>query len=148
MSVYAESSAVLAWLLSEERGEEIARRLAAAERVVASDLTLVECDRALVRGVADERFTEVAAADRRLLLESAAASWVVLHLEPDVFDRAKRPFPREPVRTLDALHLALALTARAALPDLEVLSLDRRVRENATALGLVVTPADPTTMAP
>ncbi|MEN8148606.1 MAG: hypothetical protein ABFS86_02215 [Planctomycetota bacterium] len=42
--------------------------------------------------------------------------------------------------SLDALHLAMALRARASAPDLEVLSLDRRIRENARALGLVVTP--------
>jgi len=138
--VYAETSAILSWLLAEAAGEQVAGRLAAARQVIASDLTLAECHRALVRGVADGRFMEAAAMERRRILKRASRVWSVLHLDAEAFERASRPFPAEPVRTLDALHLALALTARAALPDLEVLSLDRRVRENATALGLVVTP--------
>jgi len=49
VSVYAESSAVLAWLLDEGLGAEVRRLLAAQDLVVASDLTLIECDRVLLR---------------------------------------------------------------------------------------------------
>jgi hypothetical protein len=58
----------------------------------------------------------------------------------DVVERARRPFPTEPVRTLDALHLASALVARAAVSELAVLSLDQRVRENAERLGFETVP--------
>lgn len=54
----------------------------------------------------------------------------------DVLSRAARGFPIEPVRTLDALHLATALAFTAVFPDLEILSLDRRITDNARALGL------------
>lgn len=46
MTLYAESSAVLAWLLGEKSGEAIRRALLGADLVVASDLTVFECDRA------------------------------------------------------------------------------------------------------
>jgi len=46
----------------------------------------------------------------------------------------------EPVRTLDALHLATALVSNAAVADLEVLSLDARIREAASALGFQLQP--------
>ncbi len=49
MIVYAESSAVFSWLLGEPAGPVVRRTLEAAEFVVASDLTLVECDRAFHR---------------------------------------------------------------------------------------------------
>ena len=49
MIVYAESSAVLSWLLGEPPGPAVRRTLEAAEFVVASDLILVECDRAFHR---------------------------------------------------------------------------------------------------
>lgn len=52
MILYAESSAVLAWLLGEEMGEPVRQLLAAAEGVVTSELTLLECDRVLHRSVA------------------------------------------------------------------------------------------------
>ena len=50
MNLYAESSAILAWLMGEDGGDEIRYRLQAAELVLTSDLTLVECDRVLHRG--------------------------------------------------------------------------------------------------
>jgi hypothetical protein len=45
------------------------------------------------------------------------------------------------VRTLDAIHLASALMSREVWPELGVLSLDDRVRANASALGYLVLPA-------
>ena len=41
------------------------------------------------------------------------------------------------MRTVDAIHLATALELAAAFPDLQLLSFDRRVRDNAEALGIV-----------
>ena len=49
---YAESSAVLAWLLGEDAAPHVREVLSRAELVVASDLTLLECDRVLIRAVA------------------------------------------------------------------------------------------------
>ena len=139
-ALYAESSAVLAWLLGEPAGEAVRQALAGAERVIASDLTLVECDRGLVRAWITTRVSEAAAADRKGLLAAAAAHWDLLHLEAEVVERARRPFPNEPLRTLDALHLASALVARAALPGLALLSLDDRVRDGGRALGFELLP--------
>jgi hypothetical protein len=59
----------------------------------------------------------------------------------DVLEAAKRPFPNEPVRTLDAIHLASALLARSAISGLALLSLDLRVRAAAAALGFKVLPS-------
>ena len=55
---------------------------------------------------------------------------------------ARGPFPGEPIRALDAIHLATALVIRDIYPDLRVLSLDQRVRQNAAALGFEVVPAE------
>ena len=136
MMVYAESSAVLAWLLGDERGEEAARHLADADGVVASDLTRVECERVLIRAWSTGLLTEAEAADHQAVLARAASRWTRLRVDDEVIERALRPFPVEPVRTLDALHLGSALLARSAAPGLRVLTLDQRVRENAERLGL------------
>jgi predicted nucleic acid-binding protein len=135
MRLYAESSAVLTWLLGDTRDEDVRGCLASAELVIASDLTLVECDRVLIRAVALGELTEADAASRRADLTAAAAHWTVLRIGGEVIDRARRPFANEPIRTLDALHLASALAARAAVPDLAVLSLDDHIRTNARTLG-------------
>jgi hypothetical protein len=56
-------------------------------------------------------------------------------MSDDVARRSEEAFPIEPVRTLDAIHLASALFLRQALPDLAIVSADERVRMNARALG-------------
>jgi hypothetical protein len=52
----------------------------------------------------------------------------------------RQPFPGDPIRTLDAIHLASALVARAAVAGLALLSLDNRMRRSASRLGLDVHP--------
>jgi hypothetical protein len=101
---------------------------------------LVECDRALIRARVSLRLHATEVEKRRALLQTTATHWALMAIGPAVIDRARRPFPVEPVRTLDALHLASALGAKETLDDLAVLSLDRRVRSAASAIGLSVVP--------
>jgi predicted nucleic acid-binding protein len=143
MSLYAESSAVLAWLLDEAAGTFVRQTLSDTEIVVASDLTLIECDRVLHRAAALGELTEADVADRRAYLASAAAHWHVLRLGPEVVERARQPFPGDPIRTLDAMHLASALVARSAVAGLALLSLDERIRSVGKRLGLTLLPNDP-----
>ncbi len=141
MNLYAESSAVLAWLLDERTAPEVRRLLGEAQVIVASDLTLIECDRVLLRAVALKELTEAEAADRRAHLIEAAAHWQLLRIAGEVVDRSRQPFPGDPIRTLDAIHLASLLVARSAVVGLRMLSLDDRVRHAATGLGVEVEPA-------
>jgi predicted nucleic acid-binding protein len=131
---------VLAWLFGEPSGEATREALASAEMVLASELTLVECDRVLIRAQMAGGIGEAELADRRAALNRSSAHWHLVRLGGEVLERARRPFPKESVRTLDALHLASALVARAAMPGLSFLSLDRRVRSSAAALGFAVVP--------
>jgi uncharacterized protein with PIN domain len=140
VNLFAESSAVLAWLLEEPTAETVLRLLGEGELVVASDLTLVECDRVLIRAAATGALAEAEAARRRARLAAAATHWHLLRLDEEVIERSRRPYPHEPIRTLVALHLASALVAGAAVPDLALLSLDERVRSNAERLGFRVVP--------
>jgi len=140
VNLYAESSAVLAWLLDESTAPDIRRLLNEAEIIVASDLTLIECNRVLLRTVALKEMTEAEAADRRAHLAAAAAHWQILRIASDIVDRARQPFPGEPIRTLDAIHLASLLAGRSAVRGLGLLSLDDRVRNSAKGLGVDVVP--------
>jgi len=140
VNLYAESSAVLAWLLDEHSAADVRRSLAAAEIIIASDLTLIECDRVVIRAAALGELTEAEAADRRAHLTVAASHWQILRVAPEIVERARQPFPGEPIRTLDAIHLASALVARTAIVGLTLLSLDDRVRKAGKKLGLEVIP--------
>ena len=139
--VYAESSAVLASLLSESAGKVVDRELSKADQVVTSLLTLVECCRGLARARMLGRISAEQERSAVRLLETRAAGWNVLDMSADVAGRARGAFPHEPVRTLDALHLATASIFSDALGSIRVLSLDGRVRTNAAALGMPVAPA-------
>jgi predicted nucleic acid-binding protein len=136
--VYAESSAVLAWLLGEPPGLAVRRALEAAEFVVTSDLTLIECDRALHRAqslgqLSAEGFAELSSEVRRI-----AAGWILLRLSDEIVERARGSFPAEPIRSLDALHLASALTTVALMPETAILTLDDRVQRCSRGLGLTL----------
>jgi predicted nucleic acid-binding protein len=140
VNLYAESSAVLGWLLDENSAAHVRQSLVAAEIIVASDLTLIECDRVILRAAALGDLTEAEAADRRAHLTAAASHWQILRIAPEIVERARQPFPGEPIRTLDAIHLASALVARTAIVGLTLLSLDDRVRKAGKRLGLDVIP--------
>lgn len=140
MILYAESSAVAAWVLSQERAAEVGDALAGSALVISSDLTMLECERVLVRGVASGEVPESEAAERAIALRTAAQHWMHLGFSAPVLERAQRPFPIEPVRTLDALHLSFALEARRMVSDVRILSLDRRIRETGLQLGFEVVP--------
>jgi predicted nucleic acid-binding protein len=140
LNVYAESTAVLAWLLTEEAGQRVREVLRRAELVMASDLTLVECERVLIRAVTLAEIDETTAADRRAHLNAAAAHWNLWRVNSEIVERARRPFPAEPVRTLDAIHLASALAVRSVVPGVELLSLDDRIRRAGAQLGFRLQP--------
>ena len=140
MSLYAESSAVLTWLLDEDSGATVRNLLSAEPLIIASDLTLIECDRVLRRAVALGELAEADAADRRAHLATVSTHWTLLRIGADVVERARQPFPGAPIRTLDAIHLASLLVARSAIAGLTLLSLDARVRGAAKLLGIEVLP--------
>ena len=134
--VYAETSALLAWLLGEPRAEETAAVLDRANHVITSVLTVIEAARGLLRA---EQLGRLTVSERFQLLsrlEQIHPQWTLMEVTAEVRKRAEEPFPVEPVRTLDALHLATMLAFRAAYPELTVLTFDQRVRDNALALGI------------
>ena len=62
----------------------------------------------------------------------------IVAVTDDVLARVRRPFPVEPIRTLDAVHLATAELVGEAPALMTVVTRDDRVRQNAVALGYVI----------
>ena len=142
MNLYAESSAVLAWLLGDHGGNHARERLSAAELVLTSDLTLIECDRVIHHATALGELSMDEAFERRNLLLTASEHWAVFAVDGEMADKARRAFPREPIRTLDAIHNAAALVIRSLVSGVQFLTLDERIRSNAAEPGFDVVPAD------
>lgn len=136
-ALYLETSALLAWLFGEPGGEEIEARIDGAEAVVFSALTLTESARAIARAESEGALSGGDARRLHGVLRRTVRCWTRMSLSDDVLERAGRPFPVEPLRTLDALHLATALEFAELFDGLAVLSHDRRILDNAEALGLL-----------
>lgn len=138
---YLESSALLSWLLQEPRGEEVRRWIDDSEMIAASELTLLEVSRTLARlrsGGSPPRTVDALHAQ----LERLKQAWWVVVMTPSIVQRAGEPFSVEPVRSLDAIHLATAQAIAQSSADerVVILSLDRRVRINGIAAGFDVAP--------
>lgn len=134
--LYFESSALLAALLEAEASARswLNHPLPAAT----SALTLAEAtrgaSRALYRGrIGAPEYSQL----HRALLEFENHTRIV-PISGHVLARAGARFPVEPVRTLDAIHLVTAQLLGEPAQHIRILTRDRRVRENALALGFQV----------
>ena len=138
-TLYVESSALARILI--EGDDDLGARLEDAEARVTSALTLLETARSIARARRDGRLTagDARAAERRLAMFERSAD--VLDITAEVLAAARGAYPVEPIRTLDAIHLAsIGLLDQDLSEDLTVASTDERVRQNASALGFVVIP--------
>ena len=139
-TLYAESSAVLRWLLGASDADRVEQALTTAPAVVTSELTSTEVGRSLQRLVVTDQLD--AERGERVWASYSVASqhWHMYRIDDDILLRARQAFPREPLRTLDAIHLATAMRHALEVGAPSVLSLDRQVRANAQALGLGIVP--------
>lgn len=142
MNLYLETSALLRAAIHAQA--DVVERMEAADSWVTSALTLLECERALVTMPARKSLTRAGIARAHAFLREVAWTTSISELDEGLFERVAQQFPVEPVRTLDALHLATILRWSERGP-IEVLTCDQRVKLNAEAFGLPVffCPAEP-----
>lgn len=133
---YVESSALLAALL--ERDATALDELQIAGQRVTSALTFAETSRALIRARVAGRITPADERAALRALQTFERRCAVIAVTDEVLTRAGRPFPVEPIRTLDAIHLATAELLGEAPQLVTLITRDDRVRENARALGYLV----------
>lgn len=135
--LYLESSAILRAILVAQA--DVLQILAEPRPRVASILTFMEAERVLIRSEVERAITSEKAGRLRTWVASVRRNTRLLRLDP-VTARALQRFPVEPIRSLDALHVATAAFYRdeVGAKSLEVLSTDKRVRDNAQALGMRV----------
>jgi predicted nucleic acid-binding protein len=133
---YIESSALLAALF--EREPQALKALRKRGRHVTSALTLTEAGRALLRARVSGRLTSEQERAAVQALRRFERRCYIVAISDEVLARARRPFPVEPIRTLDAIHLATAELIADAPQLVTVITRDARVRDNAHALGHIV----------
>jgi len=135
---YVETSALLRVVLE---GDETLQPLLLAGTCYTSALTFAEARRAIRRARSTGRLGRAGAQIARRRVAELESWSEIIPIGEDVLRGTGEEFPVEPVRTLDAIHLATMQLLAETLPELDVVSADERVRENAKALGIKVVPA-------
>ncbi len=130
-----ESSALVAALLEHAPA---VLRAAAGTRHVTSALTLAEAGRAIIRARATGRLTPADEQAAVRALRTFERRCFIVDVDRAVLARVRRPFPVEPIRTLDAVHLATTELLGEAPQMVTIVTRDVRVRDNARALGYMV----------
>jgi predicted nucleic acid-binding protein len=130
---YVETSALLAAALEGDASAQ--RALRGSGRLITSSLTHAEAARAVVRARATGRISPTEAHALAHALSTFAQRCETVIIDEQILGRVGRSFPIEPVRTLDAIHLATVETLGAEPGSVTVVTRDTRVRENARALG-------------
>ncbi len=138
-AVYVDTSALLKWYLNETRSEEFSAFIIRQEAAAISRLTIVE----LRCGVARRRRTrEIDSRTERRILQTfesdVRAGYLTVHplddhhalVAAEIIARLKP----HPLRTLDALHLAIARSLSVE----RIATADRIMAAAAVALGMKV----------
>jgi predicted nucleic acid-binding protein len=135
---YVETSALLRVVLE---GDDTLQPLLSTGTCYTSALTLAEARRAIRRARSAGRLDPAAVQIARRSVAEFERWAEVVPISDSVLQGADEEFPVEPVRTLDALHLATMQLLAETLPEFDLVSTDELVRENARALGINVLPA-------
>ena len=129
--LYLDTSSVLRAALESGTSPEVESRIGAAPVLITSRLSLVESARALIRARQLRRASEEDLADVESELDSLWSRCEIWELTESVCELASHVAPGKALRTLDALHLATFLTARRRIEGLELLTVDRHLKEAA-----------------
>lgn len=140
--LYCETSALLKLYLSEPGSDELNRAVEGRDDLLVSDLVLTEIVSALARGLREGALTRDAAGrvHHAVLGDLDRGTYQRVDLTRDVHRRAEHflvTLTETPLRAADALHLALAASARAAT----LASFDVRLGAAVRAIGLTTYPA-------
>jgi predicted nucleic acid-binding protein len=139
VALYVDASALAKLYVPEPESERLDAFLRGRLGLMISELAITEVLSAVARrkregGLRPELANQIRDA---LLADADSGSFARLHLDPAVHRDAERLLlgtASLPLRTLDALHLALAFSGAAT----HVLTFDRRMREAAVQSGLSV----------
>jgi len=133
---YVESSALVAALL--EHDSDALRSVRARGRTISSALTIAESGRAILRARTAARITAEEERAAVHALRRFERRCYLIAVTDAVLNRVRKPFPIEPMRTLDAIHLATTELLGEPPPLVVVVTRDVRIRDNARALGYSV----------
>lgn len=131
---YIDTSAALRAVLETGTTPEIESEIENAEILITSRLSLVESERALLRLRRSSSVSEERLADAAHAIDELWSHCTIWELTEEVCTAAMQVAPSQPLRTLDALHLATYLRARRRIFGLALLTADRRMERAARSV--------------
>ena len=140
--IYLDSSALLKIWVYESQSEDVRRAFENADQAATSAIAQVECRAALARlrrtGLLSEQHTALALAQQDADLQAL----IQHHVTGGILDDAGQLALRHQLKSLDAIHLASALTLRllSATAPLVFMTFDLKLSRAAAAEGLDVWP--------
>lgn len=134
MTAYVDSSIVLRIVLGEARP---LREWRSIERPFASELVQLECLRTLDRMRFRASASDAVVAERRAAVIETLRGFELVRVGARILRRAADPFPTS-LATLDAIHLATALSLRDEHPGLTVATHDTEFATAARAMGFAI----------
>lgn len=134
MNVYVDSSIVLRVILGEPGALPGWTRI---RRAVSSQLIRLECLRTIDRARIRLSLADADVAQRRASVLEVLEGFDMVPIDATVLDRAADPFPTT-LGSLDAIHLASALQARAQIANLRLATHDTELATAARAVGFDV----------
>jgi len=134
VNVYVDSSVLLRVVLGEPGALPAWRRI---RRAISSQLVRLECLRTIDRARIRLPLDDAEVAERRAAVLEVLEGFDIVPIDAAVLQRASDPFPTT-LGSLDAIHLASALLARARIPDLRLATHDAELAIAARAVGFNV----------
>lgn len=134
MNLYVDSSVLLRIVLGEPRPLREWRR---SRRWLSSQLIRTECLRTIDRARLRFGLPDSEVATHRAAVLDQLRAFELIAVDAPVLERASDPFPTS-LATLDAVHLASALLARALVTDLLFATHDEELATAARAVGFRV----------
>jgi predicted nucleic acid-binding protein len=134
--LYLETSSLLAWLFNEKSASDIIEQLNGTDLIVTSDLLRIEAKRAINRSITEKMLTFAEGETLIQLLNKHLKGWFIMGIDEAIVERASELFPAEPVKSLDAIHLATAMEYQKVYPQVVMATVDKRIWENGELLGL------------
>jgi predicted nucleic acid-binding protein len=133
---YIETSALLAAGIENDATARAAIR--GEGHRFASALTIAEAMRTIVIAQAKGRLSPVEYRATVRWIRRFANRCEIVAIGEEVMERVGRAFPVEPIRTLDAIHLATADLIGESPALISIVTRDARIRQNALAMGYIV----------
>ena len=128
--VFVETSALLQYLFQEPNHFVVSKKLNSSKKWIASRLLKIESERALLRLAIERPQHEKHIPEIKFALRAIFSKIDFIEMTREIAEQASKVAPHHRLRTLDAIHLATYYKIKEVLPELQIITFDKRILES------------------